>query len=96
MKIKDYEEKKIRKTILNKVKPKEINKSGKHWKGYIYIGEKFVTKVKIPNDHKRIMHQTKSKFIARDLKLNFGDFNKLNDCLLKETGYYDKLAQIVS
>ena len=94
MKIKSYEEKEIRRAILNKVNP-EI-KTGKHGKGYIYIDEKVVAKVKIPNEHKKIMHQSKSKFIARDLKLDYEDFNKLIDCPLKGPEYYTKLAQVVS
>lgn len=67
MSIKSYKEKDIRKAILKKVKPK-IN-PGKHGKGYIYIGEKLEAKVKIPNNHEKIMHKSKSKFIARALKL---------------------------
>jgi hypothetical protein len=56
VKIKDYKESDIRKTILTKAKPVRINKGGKHWKGYIVIGDTTVAKVKIPNDHPRIMH----------------------------------------
>jgi hypothetical protein len=94
MKVKDYEEKEIRRSILNKVRPKV--KTGKHGKGYIYIGGKVVAKVKIPNEHKNIMHHNKSQFIARDLKLDDEDFNKLVDCDLKGPGYYKKLTQVVS
>lgn len=94
MRIKSYKEKEIRNAILKKVKP--IINPGKHGKGYIYIGEKLVAKVKIPNEHKRIMHQSKSKFIARDLKLDDDDFNELIDCPLKGPEYYTKLDQVVS
>jgi len=93
MKIKDYKESEIRNTILSKVKPRKINKKATHWKGYIYIGDKVVTKVKIPNDHSRILHHNKSQYIARDLKLTHEDFNRLIDCPLKRTEYYQKLAK---
>jgi len=93
VKIKDYKESDIRKTILTKAKPVRINKGGKHWKGYIVIGDTTVAKVKIPNDHPRIMHQDKSKYIARDLKLSYKDFNLLNDCPMTRTKYYKKLAK---
>jgi hypothetical protein len=94
MSIKSYKEKDIRKAILNKVKP--VINPGKHGKGYIYIGEKLEAKVKIPNEHKKIMHRSKSKFIARALKLDDENFNKLIDCPLKGPEYYTKLAQAVS
>ena len=82
-KINDYKEKDIRSKILSKVNPEYINKKGKHWKGYIYIDGKLETKVKIPNAHTRIMKHSKSQRIARDLKLDYEDFNKLIDCQLK-------------
>ncbi|MFV1976191.1 MAG: hypothetical protein ACC651_10615 [Candidatus Scalindua sp.] len=94
MSIKSYEEKEIRKAILKKVKPK-IN-PGKHGKGYIYIGKKLEAKVQIPNEHKKIMHQSKSKFIARALKLNDENFNRLIDCSLKGPEYYTILTRAVS
>ncbi len=93
MRINNYKEKEIRNAILNKVDPKI--KSGKHDKGYIYIGDKVVAKVKIPNNHNDIMYQSRSKFIARDLKLDHEDFNKLVDCDLRGPGYYKKLARFV-
>lgn len=96
MKIKKYEEKEIRKAILNKVNPRGINKNSKHWKGFIYIGEKVEAKVKIPNNHKRDMEQSKSKYIACDLKLDYSEFNDLVDCTLNEKGYYEKLKKAVS
>lgn len=95
-KINDYKEKEIRNKILSKVNPEYINKKGKHWKGYIYINGKLETKVKIPNEHPRIMKHSKSQFIARDLKLDDEDFNRLIDCPLKGPEYYTKLAQAVS
>lgn len=93
MKIKDYKESEIRNKILSKVKPQKINKKAPHWKGYICIGDKIVAKVKIPNNHNRIMHYNKSQYIARDLKLNEEDFNRLIGCPMKSTEYYQKLAR---
>lgn len=96
MRIKSYKEKEIRNAILKKVNPGKIEKFRKHERGYIYIGKKVVAKIKIPNEHKKIMHQSKSKFIARDLKLNDEDFNNLIDCPLKGPEYYTILTQAVS
>ena len=93
MKIKDYTERKIRHTILSKVKPGKINKNAPHWKGYISINDKTVAKVKIPNDHTRIMHHSKSLYIARDLILTYEDFNRLIDCPTTRAEYYPKLAK---
>lgn len=94
MKIKDYTEKEIKNKILSKIKPK-LNKNPKHWRGDIYIGDKWVAKVKIPNDHNRIMHQSKSQYIASDLRLNAQEFNNLIECPLKGPEYYQKLKKIV-
>ncbi len=60
MRIKDYPEKDIRKSILKKLTPTIKSKRGKHKKGYIYNNGKWVTNVKIPNDHTRIMKHSKS------------------------------------
>jgi len=43
--IKNFTEKKIRQCILQKLRPSDIN-NGKHDKGYIYLGEIFIAKVK--------------------------------------------------
>ncbi|MCG2713072.1 MAG: hypothetical protein L6416_12230 [Candidatus Omnitrophica bacterium] len=91
MGIKSYPEKIIRKKILSKIKPEILNENSPHWWGGIYIGTTLVAKVKIPNDHKRIMHSSKSKLIARDLRLDAEDFNRLIECPLKGPEYYRKL-----
>lgn len=93
MKIKNYTERIIRSRILSKVTPGKINKKPKHWKGYIFIDNKLITKVKIPNDHMRIMRHNKSQYVARDLKLTSKDFNRLIDCPMKRSEYYQKLAK---
>ena len=67
-KIKNFSEIEIREAILNKAPLGNINKNSKHWKGYLSINGKLVGKVKIPNSHKRIMYNSKSTYIARDLK----------------------------
>ena len=59
----DFREKDIRLAILNKASPKRINKSGKHWKGYIFLGDILIAKVKIPNNHDRVMKPNKSQYI---------------------------------
>lgn len=95
MKINSYPEKVIRKKILSKIRPEIINRNSPHWWGGVYVGDVLVTKVKIPNDHKRIMHTKKSKFIASGLRLDAQDFNRLIDCPLKGPEYYRKLNAFI-
>lgn len=91
VKIKDFSEKKIRNSILNKIDPRDINKTGDHWKGYIYLGKILITKVKIPNNHTKIMKESKSQYIANALKLNAQQFNNLIECPLRGPAYYEIL-----
>ncbi len=91
MAIDDFSEKKIRNSILNKVTYDRVNKNSPHWKLYIYIENKLVTKVKIPNSHNRIMKQNKSQYIAKALKLDDNQFNDLINCPLSGTQYKEIL-----
>ena len=93
MSIRDYEEKKIRHKILNKIKP--IIKKGRsgHEKGKIFFDGKLVARVKIPNNHSRIMKSNKSKYIAFDLRLNNEEFNNLIECPLTGPQYYDRFKK---
>ena len=86
--IRDFTEKEIRKAILNKVNPK-ITHKGKHWKGSIYLNNIFISKVKIPNEHIRVMKEKKSSFIAKSLRLKHDKFNELIECSLKGPQYYE-------
>ncbi|HAB52338.1 MAG: hypothetical protein A2315_06010 [Ignavibacteria bacterium RIFOXYB2_FULL_35_12] len=85
--IRDFTEKEIRKAILNKVNPKITHKA-KHWKGSIYLDNIFISKVKIPNEHIRVMKEKKSSFIAKSLRLEHDKFNELVECSLKGPQYY--------
>jgi len=89
--IKPFSEKEIRSKIISKINPKIQKSNSPHDKGYIYLEGKNVAKVKIPNSHKRIMHQSKSKFIAESLKLTYQEFNALIDCTLRGNQYYQIL-----
>lgn len=91
--INPYTEKEIRNSILNKVKPEIKKGRAKHDKGNIYIDEKLVSKVKIPNNHDRTMKEKKSQYIARDLQLEDNEFNELIACPLTGPKYYDLLRQ---
>jgi len=86
--IKDFPEKQIRNAILNKVDPKITHKKSKHWKGSIYLNNKLISKVKIPNDHPRIMKEKKSKYIAVNLCLDNDQFNELIVCTMRGPEYY--------
>jgi hypothetical protein len=85
--INDFTEKEIRKSILRKVNPRITHKK-KHWKGSIYLDEVFISKVKIPNEHTRVMKEKKSQYIAKSLRLDDEQFNGLIDCSIKGTEYY--------
>ena len=89
--IRDFLESEIRARILSKAEPNPINKNAPHWKGYIYVDGQLVTKVKIPNNHARVMKEKKSQYIARDLKLGFQEFNRFVDCSMKGHEYYHLL-----
>lgn len=91
--IKDFSEKDIRQKILNKIKPGKILKHRKHWAGTIFLNNKKVGKVKIPNDHLRVMKPSKSGKIAAQLKLSPEEFNNLIDCPLTGPIYYRGLAK---
>jgi len=90
MRIKDFTEKEIRNKIKNKLNP-TVKSGGKHQKGYIYLDGKLVTKVKIPNEHNRIMKPSKSSFIATALRLEVGEFNDLIECPLSGPQYEELL-----
>jgi hypothetical protein len=93
--INDFSEKDIRNAILRKAPLKNINKNSKHWKGYIEIDGKIVGKVKIPNEHDRVMHASKSQYIATDLKLNAEQFNAFIECTLKAEQYCSLMKQLI-
>ena len=94
MAINDFLEKEIRNAIINKVDPLKINKKGKHWKGSVYMDDKLITKVKIPNNHIRIMKESKSHYIAEALRLEDEQFNQLIECTMKGPAYY-KLQKLM-
>jgi hypothetical protein len=94
-KIKDFSEVAIRNAILNKAPLCKINKNSKHWKGYIEINGKVVGKVKIPNEHQRIMYRNKSMYIARDLKINEIQFNNFVICSMSSDEYKTIISQFV-
>jgi hypothetical protein len=92
MPIKDFKESEIRKNIIKKIKPKVPPGSrSKHQKGKIFFNKTLVARVKIPNDHQRIMRKSKSQYIAADLKLTDDEFNDLIGCPLSGSGYYEIL-----
>lgn len=95
MPINDYVEKEIRKKILNKIKPQIQKSKSPHQKGKIYIGKKVEARVKIPNDHSKIMKESKSKYIASALRLSDEEFNDLIDCPITGPKYYKILANRV-
>jgi len=89
--IRDFSEKDIRQAVLRKANPRKINKTGKHWKGYIFIRDILVTKVKIPNNHNRVMKPSKSQYVCRDLRLNPDQFNNFVSCIMSGREYYKHL-----
>lgn len=94
MKIRQFKESEIREAILNKAKPKINSKRSKHAKGLIYLGDKIVARVKIPNDHKRVMQPSKSRYIAESLRLDETEFNEFVDCSLRGNEYMSILKNL--
>ncbi len=92
--ISDFTESQIRRAILKKAPLERINKGGKHWKGYLYVEGKLVGKVKIPNDHRRLMRSSKSSYIARDLALDDEMFNRFVECDLTGPQYIEQLSRL--
>ena len=93
-KINDFTEKDIRNAILLKANLVRINKTGKHWKGYVYSGNILIGKVKIPNEHLRLMHENKSKYIANDLKLTSDQFNKFVECTFSKNDFSTHIKEL--
>jgi hypothetical protein len=96
MPIKDFKESEIRKNIIKKVKPKVSRSRSPHQKGKIFVDDKLVARVKIPNDHQKIMRKSKSQYIAASLKLTDNEFNDLINCPLSGPGYYEILKDKIS
>lgn len=91
---KDFKETAVRVKILEKVESQDIDKNGRHWIGFISIGDKLVTKVTIPNDHPhQDMTDETKKNIANELKLEPFQFNNLIDCPLSSRKYYKILKK---
>lgn len=93
MPIKDFTEKEIRSKIINKIDPVIKKRRSPHDKGHIEINGRIVARVKIPNNHDRIMKHSKSQYIASSLKIKEQDFNDLIDCPLSGPQYYSKLKE---
>ncbi len=90
MSIKDYPESTIREKILAKLTP-HVQKGRRHDKAYIYLDNVLMTKVKLPNNHTRIMKESKSRYICSGLRLQPQEFNRLIDCPLRGPEYYELL-----
>lgn len=94
-KCRPFKEKEIRKAVMKKVRncnDKNYITKGKHEKVYIYCGDKLILRIKVPNEHDSIMYHEKSQYIARDLGVNFEEFNELVQCSLSGTDYYRKIC----
>jgi len=89
MVIRDLLEKDIHDSLHKKLKPKIFGKRAKHKKGHILKDGKKITVVKIPNNHNRVIHNSKTKYIALALFLNEEEFESLIDCPLTGPQYFD-------
>ena len=95
MSINDYKEKQIRNKIINKIDPMIRPGKSKHQKGVIEVDGKIEARVKIPNNHKRIMKESQSQYIASALRLSYDQFNDLIDCPLTGPKYYEFLKELL-
>jgi len=87
-----YPEKEVRNKIIAKVNPKIKKGRAKHSKGKIFLGNKRVATVKIPNDHARLMKSRKLSKIATQLNLSLAQLCMLIDCSMNGSSYYSHLA----
>ena len=85
--IEDFTEREIRNAILNKADPERISKTGKPWKGSIFVDGILLCKVKIPNDHIMTMKPSKSQYIAQTLLLTPDQFNRFIECSINGSAY---------
>ncbi len=92
MPVKDYTERRIRKSILAKIKSSPVKGRSKHQKIKIFLGPELLSVVKVPNDHDKVMKHGKSSKIAQSLRLNDAEFEQFIDCSLTGPGY-TKLLQ---
>jgi hypothetical protein len=90
--LKIFTEKEIRKQILRKIDPQNINKSGAHWIGEIYSNGKLVGKITIPNEHNKDMFHNKTKRIAQSLLITHDQFQDLIKCTMSGKDYYQTLT----
>ena len=92
--IKRFSESEINSKIKSKVSKFRIpgRKRSPHPTFVISLNGKVVGKVKVPNDHDRLFSKSKSEIIAHALKLTYEEYNKLIECSLTRTGYYEILA----
>jgi hypothetical protein len=95
MSINDFTEGEIRKKIINKINPVIAKSRSPHQKGKIYLGGIVEARVKIPNDHDKVMKERKSKYIANALHLDHDEFNGLIDCPISGPKYYEILEKKV-
>ena len=88
MSFKIFTEKQVRRAILNKIDPNIKSTKAKHWSGKIYLNEKYLTTVKIPNSHKKDFGRGKAKNVARQLLITEEQYNELIECTFSGSDYY--------
>jgi hypothetical protein len=91
MPIRDYTERKIRKSILAKTDGSPVKGRSKHQKVKIFLDDKLLSVVKVPNDHDKVMKHGKTSKIAQALRLTDAEFEGLIDCSLTGPAYYSLL-----
>ena len=89
----NFSEKQINKAILKKACPKDINKGGAHWVGDIYVDDKLVRFVTIPNPHTRIMGKNSQSRLAKQLNLTNSEYKEFVKCSLSKKEYFKLLKE---
>ena len=88
----NFTEKEVRNAILNKISPNIPNKKVAHWRGKIYIDDKYFGTVKIPNPHKNNFGQSKAKNWAKQIGLIQDQYNEFVSCKLSSKDYYEIIS----
>ena len=92
-KITRFHESEINKKIKSKVTSTKHRKRGPHSTLGIFLNEKLVGKVKIPNAHPRLFSEKKSERVAQALRLTFEEYDNLIECNLTGGDYFKILEK---
>lgn len=89
----EFTEKEVRSSIINKISPHIPKSRAPHEKGHIMLDDKVVLIITIPNPHSKSFWQKKAKRLAVSLKLTCDEYNDFVSCKLSGKDYYALLKE---